>query len=99
MAIVTRHGRNRMKRIGLSKSLAQTQADKALEFGLRHVEATGPLKRYMDHVFLSHRNADNMRVYHGSLYIFCGDVLITIYTLDNDKRRIAEKLEKRKTPA
>ncbi len=89
--IVTNHGRRRMHdRIGVTKGVSRKTAEKALNFGITHAEAKGSLKRYMDAVFLQKRNANNMRFYSNSLFVFRGKTLVTVLPV---KESICQNLE------
>lgn len=96
-AIATKHSKKRVKkRAGVSKKLTNKLADKALIYGVTHSEAKGNLKKYMDGLFLSHRNANNTRIYNRKVYIFKDEVLITFMNLPNNLSQAADKLQKRK---
>lgn len=85
MAKVTNHAKRRMQsRIGITKGIAQKQALKVLRTGIKHEETLGDLHRWMDAEFLRYRTANNMRYYAGKLYIFDGEVLITVLNANQD---------------
>lgn len=95
--VMTNHSVRRAKeRIGLSKKIADKNAQKALEFGLTHAEANGSLKRYLDKLYLSNGKANNVRIYHRYVYLFRGSVLLTILPLPNKYHSLADKLQKQK---
>lgn len=94
---VTKHGRSRTKdRTGLRKRIAGKNAEKAFQFGLKHGETVGNLHKYITSLYFRNRSANNIRVYHRHVYIFCDDVLVTILPLPRDLVRAADKLERRK---
>lgn len=94
--IVTAHGKKRTKnRLGLSKKNADKQADKALEFGVPHAAAKGRLKKYMDGLYLRHEQGNNNRVYNRKVYIFQGNILITILNLPNYLAGTADSIQKK----
>lgn len=96
-ARTTKHSRKRTKdRLGLSKKLADKNAQKALERGITHSEAKGSLSRYLDGLYLSHEVANNIKVYHRNVYLFRGDRLITIIQLPKNLYVVADKLQKDK---
>lgn len=79
---VTHHGEHRVReRLGLKKKAVARLAARALTEGATHGQFAGRMKRYLDRVFLEHGTASNMRVLHGYLFIFRGDVLITCWEL------------------
>ena len=79
MAKVTNHAKRRMHdRIGITKGIAQKHAGKILREGIKHEDTTGDLHKWMDAEFLKYHTANNMRYYAGKLYIFNGELLITV---------------------
>lgn len=57
--VMTNHSVKRTKeRIGLSKKIADKNAQRALEYGITHSEAKGGLCRYLDKLYLSNGNAN-----------------------------------------
>lgn len=95
--VVTNHGRQRVKdRLGLSKKIAEKNAEKALQFGVTHAETGGKLHRHLDGIFLLNYAPNNMRVYNHSIYLFHGRTLITILPLPNRFHTYADKLQKKK---
>lgn len=92
---ITKHSRQRTKdRLGIKKKIAEKNAVKALNNGITHAMATGNLKRYLDKLYLSHKQGNNMRVYHRYVYIFHDTTLITIVPLPNNLQPIADKIQK-----
>lgn len=95
--VVTDHGARRTKeRVGLSKKLAEKNAEKALAFGLTHADTKAGLHKYLDKLYLSNGTANNMRIYHHYIYMFRGNTLITILPLPNNLCKLADKLQKEK---
>lgn len=95
--VVTNHGRKRVKdRLGLSKKIAAKNAERALQFGITHAETGGKLHRHLDGIFLLNYKPNNMRVYNHSIYLFCGNALITVLPLPNRFCSYADKLQKKK---
>lgn len=95
--VVTNHGRKRIKdRLGLSKKIAEKNAEKALQFGIAHAETGGKLHRHLDGIFLLNYRPNNMRVYNRSIYLFRGNTLITVLPLPNRFHAYADKLQKKK---
>lgn len=88
MVKVTCHGKQRVKdRIGLSKNLSASISEKALEYGMKHCETKGKLKKYYDCLYLKHKTANNIRIYHEKVFIFSDNTLITILDLPNNLKR------------
>ena len=95
--VLTNHAEQRVKdRVGVSKKIADKVTQRALDNGIKHAETTGSLKRYMDKLYLSHRNANNMRIYNRKVYIFDQDVLITVINLPNKYCGTVDKINRRK---
>lgn len=93
----TKHSAQRTKdRLGISKKLSDKNAQKALDFGVTHSETVGSLNRYLTSLYFARESANNMRVYHRNVYIFCGNRLITIIPLPKKYYDVADKLQKRK---
>lgn len=96
-AYVTKHGKKRVRqRLGLNKKSVEKQAQKALDYGVSHREATGKLCQYMNGVFLMNYKPANMRVYNRMLYLFRDNKLITVLPLPNRYWAQADKLQQRK---
>lgn len=94
---MTNHSIKRTKeRLGLSKKIADKNAEKALEFGITHAKARGNLKKFMDKVYLSCGKANNMRIYHHFVYCFQGPTLITVINLPNNLCKLADTIQKEK---
>lgn len=95
---VSKHATKRTKdRVGISKKLAEKNAEKALQFGITHAETKAGLKRYLDRLYFQECTATNMRVYHRYVYIFNSrNILITILPLPNKFYRLADQLQREK---
>jgi hypothetical protein len=97
MAIITNHGEQRVKdRVGVSKKLAEKMADKALEFGIKHDEVAGELKKYLDRIYLSHKVSNNTRIYNQKVYLFNGKKLISVLDLPSKFHKTVDKIKKHK---
>lgn len=94
---VTEHAKGRMKeRMGLPKKSLDKVAQKAIERGITHAQATGQLKKYMDGVFLSHNNASEMRIYNQKMFVFTSDfTLITVFKVPTSLLPAVNKVSKR----
>ena len=80
MANITRHAKKRFKqRLGVHKGDANKNAKKALKYGIRHCDTEGSLNRYMTALFFRNRTANNIRIWNGSVYLFSGEKLITVF--------------------
>jgi len=94
---ISKHAETRTKsRLGISKKIANKNAQRAWESGLTHSEAKGSLRRYLDYLYLSHGVASNVRVYHHHVYIFTGTNLTTVFQLPQKLEKLADKLQRQK---
>lgn len=92
MTRLTRHGYQRSKeRFGLRRESAEKHAQRALELGISHKEATGRLKRYLDGLFLKHMKGNNIRIFAEKVFIFDEDELITVFHLPRELKALAER--------
>jgi len=93
MIIITNHGKERIKkRIGVSKSLSEKIAVKALEKGLKHSDTKGKLKKFLDGLYLSHKTANNMRIYARKIFLFRDNLLITVIDLPKQFHKTVDKI-------
>lgn len=95
--VLTDHSEQRIKdRLGLSKKIADKNAQKALDKGLTHAETKGSLRRFIDAIYLREKKANNIRIYNRKVYLFKDVVLITVLNLPNKYSSVADKLQKAK---
>ena len=80
----------------MPKRLVTKKAQEALERGITHAEATGPLRKYYDKLYIDRKTANNIRVMHNMVYIFYFDVLITVFPLPQSLRKTAMKIWEKK---
>ena len=93
--IVTEHAEDRTReRAGLPKRMVEKNAERAFIDGLEHWELKGSLKRFVDSLYLQHKNANNIRIYCGNVYLFKGNVLVTVISLPSRYRKTAESIKK-----
>ena len=71
-------------------------AQKAFDFGVRHAETNGRLNKYLTAIYFTNKTINNLRIYHRHVYLFAGDVLVTVLNLPNSLWSQAESCEKRK---
>jgi hypothetical protein len=95
-AALTAHSIHRgAERLNLNAESLQRAADKALEVGFQHWQATGPLRRYCDKLYLSHRTANNLRIHGNTVFLFSDEVLLTVHSVPGQLRHIVDKLRAR----
>lgn len=93
MTIITDHGKERIKRLGVSKKLAKDISDKAIQFGIKHENTTGSLKKYIDWLYFKEKTANNIRIYNQKVFIFHDEILITVLNLPYRFHSIVEKIK------
>ncbi len=77
--VVTKHAKARLKhRCGFSGKNYDKIALRALQDGITHSEVKGRLGRWVDGLYLSKKNANNIRLYGDKAYLFHNNVLITV---------------------
>ena len=77
--IITDHAKDRLKeRMGLNKKSINRVCILALERGYKHSDFTGSFGKYLDKLYLSHKNANNMRIYNNEVFIFNNETLVTV---------------------
>lgn len=96
MPLLTKHSISRMQeRCGITKKNAPIVARRAYRTGLTHSQTSGELHKFLDSIYLSQKKGTNMRIYGNAVYVFKGDVLITVIripdNLMNDVKQIKER--------
>jgi predicted HAD superfamily Cof-like phosphohydrolase len=92
--MVTDHAEQRVKdRLGLSKTIANKVANKALEKGIQHKDVSGSLRRFLDGLYLQYCTANGIRIYNNKVFLFHGNVLITILDLPHKYFKTVEKIK------
>lgn len=71
-------------------------AQKAFDLGVKHSETNGRLNKYLTAIYFTNKTINNLRIYHRHVYLFAGDVLVTVLNLPNNLWPQAESCEKRK---
>ena len=95
--IVTDHAQERTRqRVGLPKKVSKKNAERAFEDGVTHSDVSGSLKRFVDALYFQNHTANNIRIYCGNVYLFAGNVLITVISLPARYRKTAEAIQKNK---
>lgn len=99
-AIVTHHARERGGlRLGLKPSSVARMAELALVNGIGQADCRGALRRYLDGLFLKERKATNSRIYGEHVFLFAGEILITILHLPNSYKAQVKKLKEARKAA
>lgn len=93
--VVTNHAKERTKqRAGLPKRAVEKNAERAFDEGLKHSELGGSLRRFVDSLYFQHRTANNIRIYCGNVYLFCGQRLVTVISLPQKYRKSADTIKR-----
>ena len=65
--------------MGIPKKATYRVVHNALERGKKRTEYSGAIRKYLDKLYLSHdKEADNIIVYSNMVFIFNGQLLITV---------------------
>lgn len=94
MLVISQHAYERSReRLSLTKSSTKRLARKAFDQGLKHNQATGPLRKYINGLWMQHQSASNIRIYGDNIFLFAGNILVTLYQLPLELRKLAHKLQ------
>lgn len=89
---ITKHAYKRAKeRCGINKKSLDRVLQIALTKGLKHTDATGNLRKYIDHEYRKYKIANNMRVHGEFLFICSQNVLITVVRLPHNLLKYVRK--------
>ncbi len=76
---LTNHAKDRIiERMGINKRSTNRMAELALKRGYSRSETKGSLNKFLDKLFLSHMNANNIKVYNSHAFMFINERLITV---------------------
>lgn len=80
MPVITSHAKRRLaERTGVKGSNAQKRlVGQAFSTGIPHFLANGELLAFLNKLYLTHKKANNLRLYKKHVYIFRGGVLMTV---------------------
>jgi hypothetical protein len=97
---VTVHAHERgRERLGLSRAAVERTAAIALRDGITRGETSGSLRRYLDAIVIEHGKGFNLRLHGHQVYIFEGQVLITILQLQARWYGTVDKLARQREAA
>ena len=93
MPLLTDHGKERIhERVGgTSGKEIKKVAGHAYRQGIKQSETKGRLQSWMHRKFKFHQKGNEMRLYHGFLYVFQNATLITAYELPHHIQDIIEE--------
>jgi len=93
---VTKHAEKRLKeRCGWNARSFQNIAGKIMNEGLKSANCAGRLKKYMNYLYLSHRKANNIRIYGNHVYVINGSTLITVLEISKAHKTAAKQQTKK----
>ena len=82
---VSKHAEQRMReRCGLNKKSIERIAQKAYDKGISHKNTKGNLNKWITSVYLKNTKANNIRLYGEMIYIFCGNILVTVFQIPHN---------------
>lgn len=92
---ITNHAKKRYSRTGLPKRTIDNVVELAYTQGVRKRDCHGKLRRYVDSLTMD-RDHTRVRLYNNFVWIFCGDVLVTVYPIPAEYQIQAAKILRRK---
>ncbi len=85
--VISKHAFKRVrKRLGLPKKSAETLVRDAQAKGIRQVQVSGSLRRYLDHFQHNNGVADRAVIYREYVFALRGQTLVTVYPLPTKYR-------------
>ena len=75
---------------------AERLASIAFDKGLTHADVSGSLNGYLTSLYYYNGLANNIRLYGDKIYIFCNDVLVTVYDTPKRYQNTVNNLMRRK---
>ncbi|MBN8668750.1 MAG: hypothetical protein J0M30_14730 [Chitinophagales bacterium] len=79
------------ERLGMDKRAARRIALKAYVAGKKHGACKGRLKSYLDQVYREYENCNNMRIWGEAIWLFAGNVLVTVYNIPHELKPLIKK--------
>lgn len=90
---VTKHGHNRIRqRAGIPKRAVERMTKAALEKGISPTDTRGSLKKYLAFIYAKgNGRANNLKIYANKVFVFDGEVLVTILNLPPKYQRLVAR--------
>jgi hypothetical protein len=96
-AILTDHAIQRAKeRLSLREESLARLANKAITEGIKHAETNGKLKRFISGLWSEGHAINNARVWGEVIFLFRDRVLITLYQLPLEFRKVLSHYKRQK---
>lgn len=93
--IITEHAYLRAKeRLSLNHKSFYKLATKAYKKGIKHSDTKGSLNKYIASIWFKYKNASNVRIFGENIFLFNKNVLITVYQVPNEFKRLINKISK-----
>ncbi len=93
---ISNHAKKRLKeRAGCNKKNCEKLAAKAFVEGISHSQTKGRLNKWVTSLFYRNKNANNIRLYRGMAYIFCGEILVTVIHIPQSLMKDFKKMVRR----
>lgn len=90
---ISNHARQRMKeRCGFNRKAQDRMAEKAFYEGITHKQTKGRLYKWVTSLFFKNCNANNIRLYGGFAYVFCGETLVTVIPIPSNLKKDFERM-------
>ena len=88
--VITKHAYKRIKsRCGLKKKSVEKLMESLQEKGLPRSKTKGNLRKYLDWLWHSHDESNTIILHNSYIFIFVGDILITVWKVPNKLRKSA----------
>lgn len=85
---ISNHARQRMKeRCGFNRKAQERMAERAFNEGITHKQTKGRMHKWVTSLFFRNCNANNIRLFEGFAYVFCGETLVTVIQIPIDLRK------------
>ena len=92
-SFITKHAKKRVQsRARIKGNMVGEVVQRAFKRGLRHNQTIGELRHFCDRLYLSQKQANNIRVYNKVVYLFRGTKLLTVINLPKELIQIEQQI-------
>lgn len=79
--IISKHAMEKALTLGISRTEDHfvNLSTEAFCRGIGYKEASDRLRRYISRIYKRKYTANNVRLYYGNTFVFCGEVLVTVW--------------------
>lgn len=93
---VSHHAFQRIReRCGLNRKSAERLAQRAFERGIKHEQTKGRLNKWVTSQYFRNENIDNLIIYGDNIYLFDGNILVTVFRVPHDLLKNIEYMVRR----